>query len=283
VAEDSAGVHGQAPLIIKKKKVDGHGGHHGGAWKVAYADMVTALMALFIVLWIMNSSEEIKQSVAHHFSPEAVGFKDGGMPSLQQGAGSGNQLSILEDAPARGADSKAAEQRMLAKATEIRNAIDKLPSFDRYREQFEVSVTPEGLRINLLESESTPLFQRGGTELNVEAVEILTTLGREIKKTGNSIVIEGHTDSTPFSSSSMKTNWDLSTGRAHTARLVFAQAGVPEGKLLEVRGFADRQLYNPLDPEDSRNRRVSITLLSEETLEARQVIPEETVIPWLTK
>jgi chemotaxis protein MotB len=282
VAEDVAGVHGQAPIIIKKKKVSGHG-HHGGAWKVAYADMVTALMALFIVLWILGASEEVKRSVAHHFSPERIGFTDGGMPSLQEGAGSGNQIAILEDAPSQESAVKSDKEGMLVKAEAIRNAIDKLPSFGRYRDQIEMSVTQEGLRINLLESQETPLFRRGSVEPNDEALSIIKAIGRQILELEKSVVIEGHTDSTPFGSRSGKTNWELSTGRAHTARRVFEAAGVPKKKILEVRGFADRQPYNPLDPEDSRNRRVSITLLSEEALMRRQAIPEETLIPWLAE
>ncbi len=113
---------------------------------------------------------------------------------------------------------------------------------------------------------------------------VLQTIAREVQSFENSIVIEGHTDSRPFGAGSKMTNWDLSTGRAHTARRVFEGTGIKAQRLLEVRGFADRQLFNPRDPEDSRNRRISITLLSEEALAERAEVPEETIIiPWLER
>ena len=143
--------------------------------------------------------------------------------------------------------------------------------------------TPEGLRINLLESNETPLFKVGSTELNDEAVALLQAIAQEVQSFDNPIVIEGHTDSRPFDTDSKLTNWDLSTGRAHTARRVFEKVGIQPQRLLEVRGFADRQLLNPANPEDSRNRRVSITLLSEEAVAERAKVPEETIIPWLER
>ncbi|MFQ5513016.1 MAG: flagellar motor protein MotB [Myxococcota bacterium] len=279
MSQDATDAHGQGPIIIKKKVVQGHG-HHGGAWKVAYADMVTALMALFIVLWILSQSDEVKQSVAGYFQ-DPVGFVEGGRASLLEGAGPATEAEGSEDTDVAPTDAQREEARLRAEARAIRRAIDRIPAIEKYREQIELSVTPEGLRINLLETQETPLFQRGGTELNPDAVEVLETIGRAIKEAGNAIVIEGHTDSTPFSEGSGRTNWELSTGRAHTARRVFEAVGISEERILEVRGFADRQLYNPLDPEDSHNRRVSVTLLSDEALSARQKVPEETLIPWM--
>ncbi len=274
--------HGQGPIIIKRVKAAEHR-HRGGAWKVAYADMLTALLALFIVLWIFAQSEEVKSSVQHYFSEHAVGFKDGGAPSIMRGAGSGNQFAILDDVPSQKGDPEGVQARLRAKAEEIRNALHKIPSFDRYRDQVQLTVTPQGLRVNLLETQERPLFKIGSTELNPEFLEVLSGITRVIKNTGNSMIIEGHTDSTPFRSSSGRTNWELSTGRANTARRLFEQEGIAPKRILEVSGFADRQLYNPLDPSDSRNRRISITLLSMEALDAHKAIPEETLIPWLTE
>ncbi len=170
-----------------------------------------------------------------------------------------------------------------SQAREIRRALEKLPSFDKYRDQIQMAHTPEGLRINLLESNETPLFKVGSTELNDEAVALLQVIAQEVQSFDNPIVIEGHTDSRPFGTDSKMTNWDLSTGRAHTARRVLEKAGIQAQRLLEVRGFADRQLLNPANPEDSRNRRISITLLSEEALAERAKVPDETLIPWLER
>jgi chemotaxis protein MotB len=283
VSEDTGGQgHGQAPIIIKKKSGGEHG-HHGGAWKVAYADMVTTLMALFIVLWILAQSDEFKANIAHYFQ-DPVGYQDGGSnPPFEGGTDSGVPSVLDDPQPPPPQDQAAKEELWRSRAAEIRQAVEEVPSITKYREQIQLSMTPEGLRINLLESSETPLFKLGGTDLNSEAVDVLRTIAQEVNNFPNPIVIEGHTDSRPFGAGSKKTNWELSTGRAHTARRVFEQTGVDTKRMLEVRGFSDRQLYNPLDPEDSRNRRVSITLLSPEALARREQIPEETIIPWLTE
>ena len=282
MAEDFSGeAHAQAPIIIKRKRAAEHA-HHGGAWKVAYADMVTALMALFIVLWILAQSGEFRVNIAHYFQ-DPVGFQEGGMPTPLPGGTRSGKPSVLDDvSPPATRDSAQTDTLFRERAQEIRKALEMVPSIAKYREQIELSLTTEGLRINLLESNETPLFKLGGTDLNGDAVSVLQTIANEVSNFPNSIVIEGHTDSKPFGAGSKMTNWELSTGRAHTARRVFESTGVPSERLLEVRGFADRQLYNPIDPEDSRNRRISITLLSQQALEQREEIPEETVIPWIT-
>ncbi len=182
---------------------------------------------------------------------------------------------------ARGSEGDGGDDRAREQAESIRTALSQVKDLDKYKQQIEFSVTPEGLRINLLESPESPLFKLGGTSLNSEVTDLVRTLGEAIQNSGNSIVIEGHTDSTPFAAGSDRTNWELSTGRAHTARREFEKAGVPMGRMLEVRGFSDRQLYNPLDSQDSRNRRISITLLSDKALASREDQPAEAVIPWL--
>ncbi len=282
MTEDVSGeVHAQAPIIIKRKRAAEHA-HHGGAWKVAYADMVTALMALFIVLWILAQSDEFRVNIAHYFQ-DPVGFQEGGMPTPIPGGTRAGKPSVLDDvSPPVARDAAQVDTLFRERAQEIREALERVPSIEKYREQIELSLTVEGLRINLLESNETPLFKLGSTELNGDAVSVLQTIATEVRYFPNSIVIEGHTDSKPFGAGSKMTNWELSTGRAHTARRVFEGTGIPSERLLEVRGFADRQLYNSLDPEDSRNRRISIMLLSQPALEQRKDIPEETVIPWIT-
>jgi chemotaxis protein MotB len=269
VAEDAGGLgHAQAPIIKKVKKA-AHG-HHGGAWKVAYADMVTALMALFIVLWILSQSEEVRQSVAGYFR-DPVGFKEGGVPTLMDGGQSAGKPSVIEESAPRSVSSDSELERQIwkARAQKIVQALARLPSFEKYKEQIEVAVTPDGLRISLIESAQSPLYRVGSLELNPEAAELLETVGVQLAGLDNHLVIEGHTDARPFASGAAMTNWELSTGRAHTARTELERAGVPAGRIFEVRGFADRNLYNPLDPHDSRNRRIAITVLSGEAFEAR--------------
>ncbi len=245
--------------------------------------MVTALMALFIVLWILAQSDEFKTNIAHYFQ-DPVGFTEGGTSTPLPGGARSSDAAVLDAVQPRIPPPQ--ENRELtwrSQAREIRHALEKLPSFEKYRDQIQMAHTQEGLRINLLESNETPIFKVGGTELNDEAVALLQTIAQEVQSFDNPIVIEGHTDSLPFGSDSKLTNWDLSTGRAHTARRVFEKLGIQPQRLLEVRGFADRQLLNPADPEDSRNRRVSITLLSEEAVAERAKVPEETIIPWLER
>ncbi len=270
--------HAQAPIIKRVKKVTG--GYHGGAWKVAYADLVTAMMALFIVLWILAQSDEVIRSVAGYFR-DPVGFTEGGQASILEGQNQESPAAMevpIGQQSGKGSDGDEAEARLRKRAERIRIALDKIPSFDTYRDQFELAITPEGLRITLIESQETPLFQVGGLELNEEARKFLHTIGTEIAALENHVIIEGHTDSRPFGAASGVTNWELSSGRAHTARRVLEEAGIDPARVFEMRGFADRQLYNPLDPQDSRNRRISITLLSEEVYAERQKIGKTTII-----
>ena len=280
MADDLSGT-GHGTIIIKKVHKGGHGGHHGGAWKVAYADMVTALMALFIVLWILSQSDEVVQNVAGYFR-DPVGFRKGGAPTVMQGGGDAGQPTPLIDVKpipdTAEISMRDVDRRWRIRAQMIRAALSKVGSFDKYRDQIELSITAEGLRISLIESNETPLFELGGTRLHSDARELLLQLGTEIKALHNHLAIEGHTDSRPFGSRSDMNNWELSTGRAHTAREVLERGGVDPKRMLEVRGLADRQLYNPLDPEDSRNRRVAITLLSEAAYNARVDQATETLL-----
>ncbi len=267
--EDKGGAgHVEAPIF--KKVVKAAHGHHGGAWKVAYADMVTAMLALFIVLWILAQSEEVKQNVAGYFR-DPVGFKEGGVPTPIPGGQQAGMPAVIPDlAAAAQAAAEAAERRALSdRAENIQAALERIPAFEKYRGQVELAVTPEGLRITLVESTETPLFHVGSLDLNSEAEVLLAAIGQKLAETDNHIVLDGHTDSRPFAGANAVTNWELSTGRAHTARRVLEANGVPAQRFFEVRGYADRQLYNPLDPNDSRNRRIGITLLSKDAFKAK--------------
>ncbi|MFQ5503880.1 MAG: flagellar motor protein MotB [Planctomycetota bacterium] len=265
--EDLGGVgHGQDVVVIKRVRVLSHG-HHGGGWKVAYADMVTALMALFIVLWILGQSEEVVRGVAGYFR-DPVGFTDGGAVSIVEG-GAGPVSPAAVDLPALDTAREALEARWREKAQAIREALEALPIFKRYEGQIEIERTVEGLRITLLETDDGPLFEVGGTRIGRDGNDLLMAIGREISDVDNHIAIEGHTDSRPFSPGSAMTNWELSTGRANVARRVLERAGVDSPRIFEVRGLADRRLYDPAHPQNSRNRRIAVTLLDDDEYAAR--------------
>ena len=243
--------------VLLKRVEEVEHGHHGGAWKVAYADMVTALMALFIVLWILGQDEEVIRNVAGYFR-DPLGFPEGGLPALSVGAS--------ETPRASGPDLGSVAWNEQARA--IREALARIPAFDSYREQIVLSVTGNGLRITLLESEARSLFERGGGRLRPASRELVLAIGAEIAKLPQRISIEGHTDGSRFSARSETSNWELSTTRANAVRSVIEEAGVDERRILEVVGLADRHLYNPRDPADGRNRRVAIVLLSEKAARA---------------
>jgi len=269
VPEDVGGVgHGQDAVVIKRVRRVSHG-HHGGAWKVAYADMVTALMALFIVLWILGQSEEVVRSVAGYFR-DPIGFTDGGQVSVTEGP-SGPERSVPVELPTPAASwaPPAEEARLEENARAIREALAELPIFERYEGQIEIERTAEGLRVSLLETDGGPLFEVGGTRIGRDARELLAAIGREIRDLDNHIVIEGHTDSRPYSPGSTMTNWELSTGRSNAARRVLEESGVDPQRIFEVRGLADRRLYDSDNPQNSRNRRIALPPLSAEEYAAR--------------
>jgi chemotaxis protein MotB len=228
------------PIIIIKKKVS-HGGHHGGAWKVAYADFVTAMMALFIVLWLLNSSKQVQEAVGGYFKDPTGKSKKVGNGQT----GSGDNIDLSKD-------------NMSKLKDELQKAIKKVTAFDKFKDQIDMTVTPEGLRIELLESDVGTFFPSGVGEPTSSGKELLIKLAEEVGKLPNKILIEGHTDAKPFSKSGSYGNWELSAERANAARRVMQQNGVGAGQVMQVRGFADQHLRKPKQPTDSSNRRISL-------------------------
>jgi chemotaxis protein MotB len=228
------------PIIIIKKK-GGHGGHHGGAWKVAYADFVTAMMSLFIVLWLLSSSKKVQEAVGGYFKdPTATAVK---MGSAMEGAGENFTLT-KDDMPKL--------------KNQLEQKIRQMNDFEKLKSHVEMTVTAEGLRIELMESISGTFFDSGRPELNADGRELLITLAQELAKLPNKISIEGHTDSKPYATTGNYSNWELSSDRANAARRLMQANGVGLGQVTQVRGFADqrlRKLDNPLDPA---NRRISL-------------------------
>lgn len=243
--------------IVKKKH--GEHGHHGGAWKVAYADFVTAMMAFFLVMWIIGLSQNIKEAIAAYFK-DPVGF----MKAVNEGK---LAFSISPDGGAAKAGekdpSKIAEvgekQRMELAKQELEKVVAGAPEFKDLKPYVQIQVVDEGLRIELLESSQSVFFLTGSAEINPKARQLLLRIAKYLAKLPNRIIIEGHTDSRPFSRGGM-TNWELSANRANSARRVLEAGGVRKGQIYEVRGYADNKLRVPDDPYHYSNRRISLLI-----------------------
>ena len=251
-----------APIIIIRKKA-GHGGHHGGAWKVAYADFVTAMMALFIVLWLLSSSDQVKKAVGGYFNdPNGSGRMMGSSM-----AGSGESISMSKD------DMDKLKEK-------LQEALRQLPKFEQMKDQVQMTVTGEGLRIEMLETAKGMFFESGSSNPSEAGKELLVSLAKQLGTLPNTIVIEGHTDSKPFLSGGDYSNWELSADRANAARRFMSEHGLRPGQVKQVRGFADQQLRNPKDPEAAGNRRVSVIVQylsgpdgAEATSGAKKIVP----------
>lgn len=230
----------QQPIIIVRKK-KGHHGHHGGAWKVAYADFVTAMMALFIVLWLLASDEKVKKAVGSYFSDPTGAGKLTGTTS----AGVGDALSVSKD-------------NMDELKKHLEQVVRELPKLESMKANVQMTVTSEGLRIELIEKEGGMFFDSGSAHISPNGREMITLLAGQLKDHPNRLLIEGHTDSRPFSSTNGYTNWELSADRANTARRILMESSIPERRIAQVRGFADQQLKLKDDPENAANRRISL-------------------------
>jgi chemotaxis protein MotB len=228
------------PIIIKK--VSGHGGHHGGAWKVAYADFVTAMMSLFIVLWLMNSSKQVQEAVGGY-------FKDPSGTSKQVGSsmrGAGQNLDLRKD-----------DMKKIKEALE--KQIKSLPDFEKLKKHIEMTITAEGLRIELTEGEKGTFFELGGAVPSSSGKELLIALAEEVGKFPNHVSIEGHTDSKPYSGGlTGYSNWELSVDRANAARKIMQSSGLQTQQVSQVRGFADQRPRANKTLDNPANRRISL-------------------------
>ena len=227
-------------IIIKKK--GGHAGHHGGAWKVAYADFVTAMMAFFLVMWLMGSSKPVQDAVGGYFrDPKGTEAKKG-----NNLVGPGDIADLKKHDP------------LAELETQVKKAMEKMSNFDQLKKQIEMTDTPEGLRIEMVEDAKGTFFENGKAEPTKALDEVLKILAAETGKLPNPVSIEGHTDSKPYANSASYSNWELSTDRANAARRLMTDHGLRPDQVVQVRGFADHNLRNPSEPEDPSNRRITI-------------------------
>ncbi len=256
------------PIIIKRKK-GGHGGHHGGAWKVAFADFMTAMMAFFLVMWLVGQKPEVREAVGGY-------FRDPGKFEDQGGAGvlKGSRSAIPQEDPAAGLLKTESEKRgggpteqekaaMKKAASNIIGELEKQAAFKQLKKNIKIQLTSEGLRIILNESEDAPaFFEPGSAKLLRQSAVILMTIANELGHIHNRIVIEGHTDSN-FNGNVEYSNWELSADRANAARQLMEVHGLYDGQVREVRGFADTFPMITDNPSDRRNRRITIVVLYE--------------------
>ena len=278
----------QPPKIVIVKKIveSGHGGHHGGAWKVAYADFVTAMMAFFLLLWLLGATnEKQRKGIADYFAPTIIDTRALGMG----GNGLFGGESARSDAKVGEQTGRSSEQGLATPVTgaggarpgtgdkgSLRNADQQ--NFQRMKRQVQAEMqrsaelrklashvrfvmTSEGMRIDLVDNADYSMFAVGTTMLEPEASELIGKIAGTIATTDNPIMIRGHTDSLPYGDPRAMNNWMLATGRAEATRRRLALGGTPERRFARIEGVADREPMIADDPADPRNRRVAITLL----------------------
>lgn len=228
-----------------RREYDEEASHRGGAWKVAYADFVTALMALFIVLWLVSSGKEVRESVSGYFRDPRGHQRLSGSAR----AGSGEALAV---------DKTNVNQVR----QNLERAMRDLPGFEKFSKYVQFTVTGEGLRIELMEKESGMFFETGSPRPTQNGQQLFQLLARQLGELPNMLALEGHTDSRPFRSSNLDAygNWELSFDRANMARRIMLAAGLRADQVSEIRGYADRRIFIPANPNDSRNRRVSVIM-----------------------
>jgi len=239
-------------IIVKKK---GHGGgHHGGAWKVAYADFVTAMMALFIVLWIVGQNSSVKQAISMYFNDPGVfsgGTSAGGIHSGTAPVSPPKPENVIVG------NVEAEMDKLKAEGKKIEGKISSVAAFEKFKDKIEISVTRDGMRIELIEDSKGLFFDIGSAKVKDETIRLLKLIAAEVGKLPNNIIVEGYTDARPFVSENYS-NWELSVDRANAARKLLEEYGVKKNQVLEVRGYADRYLKLPDKPLDHANRRVNI-------------------------
>ena len=280
---------GSQPIIIKKIKKGGGHGHHGGAWKVAYADFVTAMMAFFLLLWLLNvTTDEQKEGIADYFAPTfAASDTSGGSgifggqspfesdtkiaaaqpfgfvvdkPVGQESSGEPSELS-QEDAERLVADAE--EEKFEQAEEELRQAMEDVPGMQELSENLIIERTPEGLRIQIVDQEDKPMFPLGSAKMYERTQKLIGLVAKVIEKLPNKIAIAGHTDATPYRPGATFTNWELSADRANASRRELEKHGIDTSRLFRVSGKAATDLLVPDDPQSARNRRISILLLRE--------------------
>lgn len=264
------------PVVIKKKKAHKHA-HHGGSWKVAYADFVTAMMAFFMVLWILGMSDADRKLIAQYFQ-DPIGFtKDQPRSKVNLLPWDGKPAAMMRGKTATpGADAQSEQEKTLGDVKEqVTRALEKAPGLADLPDSVVTSMTAEGLRIELIEKKHSTFFDSSSAKLKPAGERLIADIAPIIAKTGRPIRIEGHTDAMPYGGEDY-TNWELSTDRASSVRRALCRYGVKERQVQGVHGYADTKLKDPQNPYAAINRRVTILLpFGPETLLPRDQLGNE--------
>jgi chemotaxis protein MotB len=283
--------HNQPPkVIVKKIYIEGGGGHHGGAWKVAYADFVTAMMAFFLLMWLLGATDEKqRKGIADYFAPTLSSSRSGmggsgpaGGESLMSTntlgpkAGQSFMQAMIQPVPDAGGpkygtgdkgslrNPKVAEEdrkNFEATRAKVLGDLKKQGRLPKLAKHVRFVMTQDGMRIDLMDDANYSMFDLGTTALEPQASDLIGTIAEAIRRTGNPIMIRGHTDSLAFGDPRAMNNWTLAAGRAEATRRRLASGGIPEARFERIEGVADREPIIRADPTDPRNRRVAITLL----------------------
>jgi len=276
------------PIIIKRVKKGGHSAH-GGAWKIAYADFFTAMMAFFLLMWLLGStSEGDKKGLSDYFqSPLKVAMQGGSGAGASQSIinGGGNDLTQSAGQSKRGdgADSKARKlsgdqakatrakqdaQKLAELSAKISAMISSNPKLAEFSEQIKLTITPDGLQIQIVDDQKRPMFDSGSPSVKPYMREILQQIGVALMDVDNKISLDGHTDQTPYGSGGRGySNWELSADRANATRRELVNAGMPDDKIARVMGLASSILLDEENPNSPSNRRISITIMTREAEE----------------
>lgn len=272
-------LHLEPEVVYRKRKHHGHA-HHGGAWKIAYADFVTAMMAFFMLLWIIGATnDEQRKGIADYFTPTIIQQKNSGGSNgvlggrtLSEENGNASKAELAGRRPVtsltRAPSSDLSDRRRTADDTRFRKVRQIInarlagdPTMQGLKNQVRLVRTPDGLRIDIIERADFIMFGSGTAAFTPEALALLRQVAAAIQPTPNAITVRGHTDSTPYSAGPAN-NWTLSSARADTTRRILTAAGIEESRFRRIEGVAATDPYNPNDLKDPRNRRISVTLLN---------------------
>ncbi|WP_271409471.1 flagellar motor protein MotB [Pseudomonas sp. Q1-7] len=294
------------PIIVKRVKRYA-AGHHGGAWKIAFADFATAMMAFFLVLWLLSSATpEQKKAISGYFK-DPIGFTESASPYVIDLGGTPTPAPDrtlnpeLKDAPdsqeaaidstdstpvdARQVETMADQierERLELLLQELQNKVEENPELRKFKDQILFEITQDGLRIQIMDAANRPMFDLGSARLQPYFEDILLILAETIKTVPNKISISGHTDAKPYAGDVEFGNWELSAGRANAARRTLIAGGYPEGQVARVVGYASSALFDRKDPFNPVNRRIDIIVLTKKAqrdIEGEQAEPVENDTP----
>lgn len=271
----------QQPIIIIKRKKVIAAGHHGGSWKVAFADFATAMMAFFLVLWLTATASPEQIKAVEGYFRDPVGFTEGGSPSpvdLEGSASVVNEASpniepgqiAINDHVVDALSETLEQRRMEELFQELKQRIEENETLQEFKNQLLIDITDEGLRIQIVDRSGRPMFDSGKAELKYYSQGILFELAKTLGAVDNKLSITGHTDATPFGGRPGYTNWELSADRANTARRALVAGGVRGQQIARVVGLSDSILFDQDEPTAPVNRRISIIVLNKKTVNSIQ-------------